>query len=322
MKKALITGISGQDGRLLSELLLKKGYKVSGTTRNLKTERIRDFKKCNSSVELFEWDLIDSDRIKMILDKIRPDEIYNMAAFTSGEKMFDDPIGIGLINGIAVTKILDSIKELNLGSRLAQASSSEMFGNPPEVPQNESTVFYPKNPYGIAKLYAHQIIHFYRQRYGIYSSSGILFNHESSYRPHHFVTRKITSTAVKIKLGIESQLILGNLKVKRDWLHAKDAMCGMWLMLQAPSPSDYIIASGVSRTIEEFCQIAFEFLDLDYKDYVVSSPEFFRPMESINLEGNPKKLMSLGWSQSITFEELVREMVENDLLLLTPQASK
>jgi GDPmannose 4,6-dehydratase len=315
MQTALITGITGQDGLHAAELLLERGYKVLGTTRDVK-KAIKELPPhIRDCVELQQWDLIDDVKIRKIIDKAMPVEIYNYASITSGNNVFVAPAMISLINGLSVTKLLEAIRQINLKIKFAQASSSEMFGKNNVSPQSEETQFIPQTPYGIAKLYAHQMVNFYRERYGLFACSGILYNHESGLRQYHFVTRKITSTATKIKLGLEKELVLGNIDVKRDWIHAKDAVNAMRIMLQAKNPSDYIIASGNSRSVREFCCATFEYLELDYRKYVVSSSKFLRPAESLIREGNPKKIKSLGWLPSISFEELVRDMVDNDLRL-------
>ena len=318
MKTALITGITGQDGHYLAELLLNKGYRVVGTTRNLNKARLELSENLSNLIQIFEWDLINSTQISQILEIVMPDEVYNFAAFTSIDKMLDNPVEIGLINGLAVSKLLDSINKFNPKIKFAQASSSEMYGVVTEKPQSENTPFIPKNPYGISKYYGHQMVNYYREQYGIFSCSGILFNHESNRRPHNFVTRKITSTAAKIKLGFENQLVLGNLNVERDWIHARDAVNAMWFMLQTDSPSDYVIASGNSRSVSDFCKTAFEYLGLNYKDYVVSSDKFIRSMESFNLVGCAKKINNIGWLPKTSFETMVNDMVENDYNLLSP----
>jgi GDPmannose 4,6-dehydratase len=316
MKTAIITGISGQDGLYMAEFLLKKGYRVVGSSRDVHGARHSMPKGLVDLIELFEWDVDNYPQLLKIIKSAHPSEIYNFAALSSGEKMYLDPAAIGLINGLAVSKILSAIQELNPQIRFCQASSSEMFGKVMHAPQTETTTFNPRSPYGAAKLYGHQMIDIYRERYGLFACSAILFNHESPRRGLNFVTRKITHTAAQIKLGLAKQLVLGNLDMKRDWMYAGDAVKAMWMMLQAPEATDYIVASGLSRSVRQFCKAAFDHLNLNYEDYVSTSPEFFRPIDSVNLEGNAQKLKALGWSTSLSFEQLVDKMVDSDLALL------
>ena len=313
MKTAIITGISGQDGLYMAELLLEEGCRVIGTTRDINHARLSLPTHLNGRVELFDWDVDNELQLRRIIEKVAPQEIYNFAAYTSGEKMFEDPVGIGLINGLAVAKILNAIKELDPAIRFAQASTSEMFGKVLHKPQTEETPFYPRSPYAAAKLYGHHMIDVYRERYSLFACSAILFNHESPRRGLNFVTRKITRTAAKIKLGLAKELVLGNLDVQRDWIFAGDAVRAMRMMLLAPVASDYVVASGISRSVRHFCEVAFDYLGMNYEDYVTSSPEFFRPLDSINLEGNPQKLNALGWQTQVSFEHLVQNMVQSDL---------
>jgi len=311
MKTALIIGITGQDGRYALKLLSKEGYRVVGTSRN-SIKAINHLSLKHPNLEILEWDLRNEIQIREIIQRVKPSEVYNFAAYSSGEKMYENPVDLAVINGLGVTKILDAIKEIDPKIRFVQASSSEMFGLVASKPQNELTPFNPRSPYGAAKLYAHNMINIYRERYGLFACSAILFNHESPYRGMNFVTRKITHTAARIKLGLAKELVLGNLEMQRDWLFAGDAVRAMWLMLQAPSASDYVVSSGSSHSVREFCALAFSHLGIDYQDYVKSSPEFFRPADSINLEGDSSKLQALGWSKSKSFDELVIDMVDND----------
>jgi GDPmannose 4,6-dehydratase len=316
MKTALITGISGQDGFYMAKLLLEKGYKVIGTSRNAEIALRSIPNSIASKIELFDWDVDQKLVLGQLIHTYRPSEIYNFAAVTSGEKMYESPDEIGLINGLAVVKILNLIKEIDPQIRLCQASSSEMFGRPLSSPQNENTPFQPQSPYAASKLYAHQMIGIYRERYGIFACSAILYNHESPLRGFNFVSRKITHAAAMIKLGLAKQLVLGNLDIERDWMFAGDAVNAMFMVLQKEAASDYIISGGISRSVRTFCQIAFDCLEMNYEDYVVSSPEFFRPIDSINLLGNPNKLEGIGWTPSISFEGLVKKMVDYDLALI------
>jgi len=320
MKTAIITGISGQDGSLMAEFLLEKGYRVIGTSRDVRGARQSTPKNLEDIIELFEWDADNLPQLLRIIEVVNPNEIYNFAALSSGEKMYQDPAVIGLINGLAVSKILSAIQELNPQIRFCQASSSEMFGKVTHAPQTETTPFNPRSPYAAAKLYGHQMIDIYRERYGLFACSAILFNHESPRRGINFVTRKITHTAAQIKLGLAKQLVLGNLDMKRDWIYAGDAVKAMWMMLQASEATDYIVASGISRSVRQFCKAAFDHLNLNYENYVSTSPEFFRPIDSVNLEGNAQKLKALGWSTSLSFEQLVEKMVDSDLALLQGKA--
>lgn len=313
---AIITGVTGQDGIYMAELLLKKGYKVIGTSRSISGALKSIPHELTHNIKLYEWDAIDYLQLCNIIDIAKPNEIYNFAALSSGEKMYEDPATIGLVNGLAVTKILCAINEINPKIRLCQASSSEMFGRESSYPQSEETAFNPSNPYAAAKLYSHQMVDIYRKRYGLFACSAILFNHESPRRGINFVTRKITHTAAQIKLGIAQELVLGNLESERDWMFAGDAVQAMWMMIQAAEASDFIVAGGIGRSIREFCRTAFEYLNLNYLEHVRSSPEFFRPIDSSSLVGNIKKLERLGWSPSLSFKQLVHKMVDHDLLLL------
>jgi len=315
MKTALVTGISGQDGLYALELLSAEGYRVVGTSRDSINAKNK-FSNKHPNLEILEWDLRNEAQIKEIIQRVKPCEIYNFAAYSSGEKMYENPVDLTIINGLVVTKILDAIKKIDPKVRFVQASSSEMFGLVAGRPQNEFTPFYPRSPYGASKLYGHNMINIYRERHDLFACSAILFNHESPYRGMNFVTRKITNTAAKIKLGLAKELVLGNLEMQRDWLFAGDAVRAMWMMLQAPHAGDYIVSSGSSHSVREFCALAFSRLGMNYEDYVVSSPEFFRPADSINLEGDPSKLLALGWSKSMNFVELVYNMVDNDYIVL------
>jgi GDPmannose 4,6-dehydratase len=316
MKTAIITGISGQDGLYLAEFLREKKYRIVGTSRDINAATRTMPRELVNDIELFEWDADSYPQLRRFIEKINPDEIYNFAALSSGEQMYKNSPAIGLVNGSVVSKILSAIQELNLKTRFCQASSSEIFGNAPHTPQTEVTPFNPRNPYGAAKLYGHHMIDIYRERYGLFACSAILYNHESPRRGLNFVTRKITHTAAQIKLGLTRQLVLGNLDIKRDWMFAGDAVNAMWMMLQSEEATDYIVASGTSRSVRNFCKVAFEYLDLNYEDFVVSSPEFSRPINSVNLEGDTQKLNKLGWSASMSFEELVHKMVDSDVALI------
>lgn len=316
MKTALVTGVSGQDGSYTTELLLQQGYRVVGTVRSIARAREGAQTALMQRIELVEWDLMDQRRLLSLLAHYRPAEIYNLAAYASGVGMYDDPVGIGEINGLAVARILEAIREVDSGIRFCQASSAEMFGEATESPQSEQTRFQPRSPYGSAKLYAHSMIHIYRQRYGVFACSAILFNHESPRRGLGFVTRKITHTAAQIKLGLASDLALGNLEARRDWGFAGDVTHAMWMMLQAPSPDDFVVATGKTHSVREFCDAAFGYLDLDYRDHVREDPAFYRPLEPMQLVGDPRKLRQLGWAPQIDFPRLVGMMVDEDMRLL------
>jgi GDPmannose 4,6-dehydratase len=317
IKTALIAGVSGQDGQYTAKLLLDMGYKVIGTTRSISNAREFLPEYLSKEVNLYEWDLINETQLRKILEKNCIDEIYNFAARSSGEKMFEDPVGVSVINGLAVTKILSAINEINPKIRFAQASSSEMFGKVQVIPQTEIGPFSPISPYGAAKLYAHNMINVYREFHGLFACSAILFNHESPIRGLNFVTRKISHTAAKIKLGHATELVLGNLDISRDWMFSGDAVRAMWMMLQNKTADDYVVASGISHTVRQFCEIAFNSLGLNYQDYVKTSPDFYRKINSVSLQGDTRKLSELGWTPQVDFENLVRQMVENDVKLLT-----
>jgi len=312
MNTILITGISGQDGLYLAEFLLKKNCIIIGTTRDShkSIKNIPDY--ILKKITLIEWDLVSSNDLDCIIKKYQPDEIYNFAAYSSGESMYDNPKEMMSINGGAVVTILDSILNNNINIKFCQASSSEMFGNVNDAPQSELTNFNPQNPYGKAKLFAHEKIGYYRSKYKIFACSAILYNHESSRRGLNFVTKKITNHVVKIKLKLLERLELGDIQARRDWLHAKDAVLAMYLMMQAKVPSDYVVASGESHSVEEFCDVAFNCLDLNYKDYVVQSKKFFRDNDRSGLIGDCTKIKTLGWEPEYSFKEIVSEMVASD----------
>lgn len=310
MPIAIITGIGGQDGWHLAELLLARGYRVVGTTRDVAAVK----QSTDVSVELVEWDLKDENFIVEAIRNIRPTEIYNLAAYASGAGMFQDPISIGDINGLAVCRLLETIRRADPSIRFCQASSSELFGEPDESPQSETTAFHPRSPYGAAKLYAHEMVGIYRRHHGLFACSAILFNHESPRRGPGFVTGKVTEAAARIKLGLANELVLGNLDARRDWGFSGDFMRGAWLMLQAERPDDYVLATGQAHTVRDLCRYAFDRVELDYRDYVREDAAAFRPAEAVPLVGDPSKAArELGWAPSMTFAELVRTMVDADL---------
>lgn len=313
-KCAIITGITGQDGSILAEQLIYEGFKVIGTTRNIESSKIKLPQTLNESVELIEWDLLDPYKIKTIIKDCSPTEIYNFSAFSSGAGMYNDPVGICNINGLAATLILEAIRATDLDIHFCQASSSELFGNVESSPQSESTRFKPRSPYGAAKLYAHNMIDIYRQRYGIFACSAILFNHESPRRGLEFVTRKITYEAAKIKLGMSKELHLGNLDARRDWGYAGDYVRAMFLMLKQKQADDFIIATGKTHSVREFCDITFKYLGLDYRDFVCSDEEAYRENESSQLVGNADKAKQvMGWKPTVDFQEMIHMMVNSDL---------
>lgn len=315
MKRALITGITGQDGAYLARFLVSKGYKVFGgyrrsSTRNFWRLHYLDVKK---DIELIPIDLLDQTSILSAIQKTQPDEIYNLAAQSFVGVSFESAIATGEICALGVTRILDSIRILNPKIKFYQASTSEMFGNAPH-PQSEKTPFEPASPYAAAKLYAHWVVKNYREGYNLHASSGILFNHESPIRGIEFVTKKITDGAVRIKLGYVDYLALGNLESMRDWGFAGDYVEAMWLMLQQPKADDYVIATGESHSVKEFCQEAFSTLGLDYEKYVRVDPQFVRPVDVNYLLGDPSKAKNtLGWKPKTPFKDLVKMMVEADL---------
>jgi GDPmannose 4,6-dehydratase len=316
MRTALITGVNGQDGSYLAEFLLGKDYRVVGTVRSLASDlhRIANIRQC---IEILELDLLDSTSLEDLIRRVQPNEIYNLAARASGSELWTDPVLTGEINALCVARLLEAIRKCEADIHFCQASSSEIFGNAQVAPQDESTPLRPRNPYGAAKTYAHWITANYRDAYGLFAGSCILFNHESPRRALQFVTRKISHTVARIKLGLESELRLGNLEARRDWGFAGDYVQAMWLMLQQPKPADYVIATGVTHSVREFCEVAFSHVDLNYLDYVVQDPENFRPSEAALLVGNPSSAKRvLGWQPNVTFQELVQVMVDADLVSL------
>lgn len=318
MPTALITGITGQDGSYLAELLLAKGYRVIGAVRYRQKAKESLPAGLRNSVELVAWDMLDQRHMKEVLTEYRPEEIYNFAAYSSGTGMYDDPVGVGEVNGLAVSRILEAIRDVDVKIRFCQASSREIFGDAVESPQTESTATNPRSPYGAAKLYADSMIRIYRQRYGLFACAAILFNHESPRRGLGFVTRKITHEAAKIKLGLAKELHLGNLDAQRDWGFAGDYVRAMWLMLQQERADDYVVATGEAHSVRELCEFAFSRLGLDYRDYVREDASAFRPVEPALLVGSAVKANSeLSWKPEIGFRELVHMMVDADLHTLS-----
>ncbi|MEK5230736.1 GDP-mannose 4,6-dehydratase [Lysinibacillus sp. FSL K6-0232] len=314
MKTALITGITGQDGSYLADLLLEKGYKVYGLVRRTSTPIMVNIEHIQDKVELISGDITDLSSLIRIVEKIQPDEVYNLAAQSFVGTSWEQPILTGNTTGLAVTNMLEAVRIAKPDARFYQASSSEMFGKVVETPQKETTPFYPRSPYGVAKLYGHWITVNYRESFDMYACSGILFNHESPRRGVEFVTRKITDAVAKIKLGLATELRLGNLDAKRDWGFAGDYVKAMWLMLQQDKPEDFVISTGETHTVEEFVTIAFEHVGLNWKDYVVIDEKFVRPAEVDLLLGDCTKAKeTLGWELEVSFEQLVKMMVDEDL---------
>lgn len=317
---ALITGIAGQDGSYLAELLLARGYRVVGAVRDPQKAKAVLPAEVADVVELVTWDMLDQRGMTETLAHYRPQEIYNFAAYSSGAGMYDDPVGVGEVNGMAVTRMLEAIRAVDAGMRFCQASSREVFGEAAESPQRESTPVNPRSPYGAAKLYADSMIRVYRQRFGIYACSAILFNHESPRRGLGFVTRKITHEAARIKLGLAKELHLGNLDAQRDWGFAGDFVRGMWLMLQQQHADDYVLATGVVHSVRELCDLAFSNLGLDYRDYVREDEASYRPAETALLVGDIAKARTeLKWQPEVSFRELVQMMVDHDLQRLSDE---
>ncbi|MFZ1756969.1 MAG: GDP-mannose 4,6-dehydratase [Caldilineaceae bacterium] len=314
MPTALVTGITGQDGSYLAELLLEQSYKVIGMVRRTSTINFDRIRHIQEQVEIVQGDLLDQMSLISILQEYRPSEVYNLAAQSFVPTSFTQPVLTGEFTALGVTRVLDAIRIVDPAIRFYQASSSEMFGKVQEVPQRESTPFYPRSPYGVAKLYGHWITVNYRESYDIYACSGILFNHESPRRGLEFVTHKITNAVARIKLGLESELRLGNLEARRDWGYAPDYVRAMWLMLQQDAPDDYVVATGETHSVQEFVEEAFGYVDMDWREFVVQDPKFYRPAEVDLLVGDPSKAgKHLGWEPSVSFRELVRLMVQADL---------
>jgi GDPmannose 4,6-dehydratase len=317
-KRALITGITGQDGSYLAELLLAKGYEVIGMVRRSSTVNFERIAHIQDKITFVPGDLLDEVSMIHILQEHRPEEVYNLAAQSFVQTSFGQPVLTGEITGLGVTRILDAIRLVDPEIRFYQASSSEMFGKVQEAPQTESTPLYPRSPYGVAKVYGHWITINYRESYGLHASSGILFNHESPRRGLEFVTRKISHTVAKIKLGKADELRLGNLDAQRDWGFAADYVDAMWRMLQQDGPDDFVVCTGETHAVREFCEIAFGHVDLDYEQYVKIDERFFRPAEVDLLVGSHDKATRLlDWEPSTPFNTLVTDMVDADIALLT-----
>ncbi|MGI6367281.1 MAG: GDP-mannose 4,6-dehydratase [Anaerolineae bacterium] len=316
-RKAFITGITGQDGSYLAELLLEKGYDVYGMVRRSSMPNLGRISPIMDRITLVNGDLLDQVSLLHLLQQIQPDEVYNLAAQSFVPTSWDQPVLTAEFTAVGVTRLLDAMRMAVPGARFYQASSSEMFGKVQEVPQKESTPFYPRSPYGVAKVYGHWITVNYRESYDLFAVSGILFNHESPRRGMEFVTRKVTHAAAQIKLGLASKLPMGNLDARRDWGFAGDYVQAMWLMLQQEAPDDYVVATGTQHSVRDLLRVAFEAVDLNYEDYVEIDPRFLRPADVYELIGDASKARKkLGWEPKVTFEQLVHMMVENDLRLL------
>jgi len=313
-KGALITGVTGQDGSYLAEFLLDKGYRVVGMVRRTSTINFDRIRHIQNDIEIAQGDLLDQMSLVDLLNEFQPDEVYNLAAQSFVPISWKQPVLTGEFTALGVTRMLDAIRTVNPKIKFYQASSSEMFGKVQEVPQNEKTPFYPRSPYGVAKVYGHWITVNYRESYHLFACSGVLFNHESPRRGLEFVTHKVTHGVAKIKLGLAKELRLGNLEARRDWGFAGDYVKAMWRMLQQPQPDDYVVASGETHSVAELCDMAFGHVDLNYRDYVVQDPKYFRPVEVDLLVGDASKAgRVLGWEPSMTFTELIQMMVEADL---------
>jgi len=314
MPRALITGVTGQDGSYLAELLLAKGYDVVGMVRRTSHHSYERIEHLLDRIEVVAADLLDQHSLTVVLQETRPDEVYNLAAQSYVPTSWTQPVLTGEFTALGVTRILEAIRLVHPTARFYQASSSEMFGKVTETPQREDTPFYPRSPYGVAKVYGHWITVNYRESYGLYAVSGILFNHESPRRGIEFVSRKVTDGAARIKLGLARELRLGNLEAERDWGYAGDYVDAMWRMLQQEKPQDYVIGSGQAHSVRELVELAFTHVGLDYRQYVVSDPKYYRPAEVDVLLADPSKARrELGWTPKVGFAELVGMMVDADV---------
>jgi len=313
-KVALITGITGQDGSYLAEFLLSKGYRVCGMVRRASVENYERINHIRNKIELFQGDLLDQYSLISVLKEVRSTEVYNLAAQSFVPTSWNQPVLTSEFTALGVTRMLESIRLVDPSIRFYQASSSEMYGRVRETPQSEMTPFYPRSPYGVAKVYGHYITVNYRESYNLFAVSGILFNHESPRRGLEFVTRKVTDGVAKIKLGLADELRLGNLDARRDWGFAGDYVEAMWLMLQQNEPDDYVIATGETHTVQKLVEVAFNHAGLDWKKYVKLDPKFLRPAEVDLLIGDPAKAMQkLGWKPKVSFEQMIQMMVDSDV---------
>ncbi len=322
MKRALITGITGQDGSYLAELLLEKGYDVHGIVRRSSTERYERIAHVKQRVALHQADLLDQLSLITVITEVRPQEIYNLAAQSFVPTSWSQPLLTGEFTALGVTRVLEAIRQVDPGIRFYQASSSEMFGNVKHCPQSESTPFYPRSPYGVAKVYGHFITVNYRESYDLFAVSGILFNHESPRRGLEFVTRHVSHGVASIALGLTDELPIGNLDAERDWGYAGDYVVAMWNMLQAEEPMDYVVGTGVTHSVRDLCEIAFEHVGLNWRDHVMVDRSRFRPAEVDHLRADSSRARAeLGWAPSMEFRELVRMMVDADLARLRESAA-
>jgi GDPmannose 4,6-dehydratase len=322
MPTALVTGITGQDGSYLAEFLLSKGYHVIGMVRRSSTVTFERINHIQDDITILQGDLHDQSSLVDVMEQYHPDEVYNLAAQSFVPTSWNQPVLTGEVTALGVTRLLEAIRLSHPAARFYQASSSEMFGKVREVPQTENTPFYPRSPYGVAKVYGHWITVNYRESYNLYACSGILFNHESPRRGLEFVPRKISSSVARIKLGRAKELRLGNLESRRDWGFAGDYVEGMWMMLQQPEASDYVLGTGVTHSVREFCDAAFQYVGLDYRDYVVQDPRFYRPAEVDLLVADPSRSRQiLGWEPRLGFDDLVHLMVDADLKRVATELS-
>jgi GDPmannose 4,6-dehydratase len=313
-KRALITGVTGQDGSYLAEFLLEQGYEVVGMVRRSSTINFERIHHIQDQIEIVSGDLLDQASLIDILERYRPHEVYNLAAQSFVQTSWTQPVFTGEVTALGVTRLLDAVRLVDPDIRFYQASSSEMFGKVREVPQNEGTPFYPRSPYGVAKVYGHWITVNYRESYNLFAVSGISFNHESPRRGHEFVTRKIARGAARIHLGLENELRLGNLESQRDWGYAPDYVYGMWLMLQADTPEDFVLATGRTNSVARFAELALQVVNLDYRDFIVQDQRLIRPADVDLLVGDPSKAKDvLDWRAKTPFAELVEIMVEAEL---------
>ena len=310
-RRALVTGATGQDGRFMTRLLQARGYSVVGTSRDALPGAIGP-----EGCPLLACSLTDQAQATAIVDQVRPHEIYNFAAFSTGSGMFDDPVAMGDVNGQGPVRLLEAIRRVDRTIRFVQASSSEMFGARSPAPQSAATRLDPRSPYGVAKQYAHAMIDIYRDRHAIFACSAILFNHESPLRPATFVTRKITQAAARIRAGLQDHVTVGALDTRRDWGYAGDYVMAAWMMLQAPAADDYVVATGVTHSVADLARIAFEAVELDYRDHVRLDPAFTRPRADVALVGDASALCALGWAPKVGFEDMIRQMVYADERIL------
>lgn len=319
-KKALITGIAGQDGSYLAELLLEKGYDIYGVVHSTEPYSLRRLTNILDDITILDEDILHQDSVDKIVKAVEPDEIYNLAGPSFVPISWEDPVHTTKIIGLSVARLLESVRRFSPDCRLYQASSSELFGNPLESPQNEQSLLNPRNPYGSAKLYAHSLVKNYRDKYNIFACSGILFNHESPRRPLDYVTRKITNTVARIKLGDKSELKIGSTDAIRDWGYAPDYVRAMWLMLNNDTADDYVISTGEPHSVAEFLEEAFSYVDLNWKDYVVEDESLRRPPEGISLVGNSSKANEkLNWTPEVDFKTLIKIMIDSDMVKVKKQ---